>query len=62
MVNHFIMQSGSTESGFFLHNKEKLIGALKKLKYSRKQVILLGVTFALLDLAEALVDMDLLSA
>lgn len=51
MADHFIRESASNESGFFLHDLEKLAGTLKRLKGSRK-VLLLGVSFALLDLAE----------
>ena len=51
MANHFILQSGSPESGFYLNDLERLVGKLEKLKDGRR-VLLLGVSFALLDLAE----------
>lgn len=51
MADHFIRESGSPESGFFLHDLERLAKKLEMLRGSRK-VLLLGVTFALLDLAE----------
>lgn len=51
MADHFIRESASDESGFFLHDLERLAGKLMRLKGSKK-VLLLGVTFALLDLAE----------
>lgn len=51
MADHFIRESNSAESGFFLHDLERLSQKLVALEGSRK-VLLLGVTFALLDLAE----------
>ena len=42
-----------------MHNKEELIEKLITLKNKPGQVILLGVTFALLDLAEAYSGTDL---
>ncbi len=51
MADHFIRESDSDESGFFLHDLERLAKKLAALRGSRK-VLLLGVTFALLDLAE----------
>jgi hypothetical protein len=53
MVDHLIRLSQSADSGFFLKNEEKLIDKLKYLKgRSGKKILLFGVTFALLDLAE----------
>ena len=51
MASHFIKQSKSPESGFYLNDLEGLITQLENLKGGRK-VLLLGVSFALLDLAE----------
>lgn len=51
MANYFIRESNSPFSGFYLHETEKLVDQLEALKDGRK-VLLLGVTFALLDLAE----------
>ncbi len=51
MANHFIKKSNSEASGFYLRNHDALIRRLEKLKGDRK-VLLLGVSFALLDLAE----------
>lgn len=54
MVQHFIEQSGSEASGFFLHNTQELIDKLTELQTnSPRKILLIGVTFALLDLAEA---------
>lgn len=52
MADYFIRQSGSDHSGFYLYNHEALIEKLHLLTKNPKPVILLGVTFALLDLAE----------
>lgn len=52
MVEHFIRESGSPESGFFLHDTEKLVDTVERLRKGEKKVFLIGVTFALLDLAE----------
>ncbi len=52
MVEHFIRQSSSTESGFYLHNQEQLVEKIEILSRQNKKVLLIGVTFALLDLAE----------
>ncbi len=52
MVKDLILQSNNSESGFYLHNLEALIEKLKALDSSSKNVILIGVTYALLDLIE----------
>ncbi|MBN3519545.1 acyl transferase [Algoriphagus lutimaris] len=53
MANFFIEQSGSEHSGFYLYNQDELLDKLRVLQHSPKKVLLLGVTFALLDLAES---------
>lgn len=54
MVQHFIKRTGSAQSGFFLHEPERLLETLCRLLGGTdgRRVLLLGVTFALLDLAE----------
>jgi phenylacetate-coenzyme A ligase PaaK-like adenylate-forming protein len=52
MANELIKLSGKKESGFFLNEFEKLHQILLDLKSRKEKVILLGVTFALLDFAE----------
>lgn len=52
MVDHFIRQSGSPISGFYLHNYEALLNAIHEAKQSNRPTLLVGVTFALLQLAE----------
>lgn len=54
MVQDFIQASGHKASGFYLYNQEELIGQLKSLSEQGQKFLLLGVSFALIDLAEAL--------
>lgn len=49
MVQEMIRRSGKPESGFYLYEHEKLAETLQALK---QPVLLIGVTFALLDFAE----------
>ncbi len=53
MMDHFIKKSESEFSGFYLDHTEHLIDALGKLAQDKsRKTILIGVTFALLDLIE----------
>ena len=52
MIEYFIDKSHSRYSGFYLHNTDKMLQDIEKLKHDGKKTILWGVTFALLDLAE----------
>ena len=52
MVKDLIQLSNHPESGFYLHNHEDLIKKLLELDESGQNVILIGVTYALLDLNE----------
>jgi len=52
MADMLIRLSKNEDSGFYLHDYHKLAEVLTKLKKQPKKVILLGVTYALLDLAE----------
>lgn len=52
MMNHFIQQSNHPLSGFYLDEYETLIDHLNQLKQQQQKTILMGVSFALLDLAE----------
>lgn len=53
MAKDLIGRSGHPESGFYLHDFRKLAQTLSTVILKGKKVILLGVTFALLDFAEA---------
>jgi phenylacetate-coenzyme A ligase PaaK-like adenylate-forming protein len=52
MMEHFIKQSESPDSGFYLFDQAELIKKIESLRYNKEKVILWGVSFALLDLAE----------
>lgn len=52
MVDHLIKKSNHPDSGFYLDNMDDLAGKLKKLSSENKHVLLLGVSYALIDLAE----------
>lgn len=52
MAHHLIKRSGHPESGFYLHNYGALADTLRKLEEKQQSTILLGVSFALWDLAE----------
>ena len=52
MVEDLIQMTNNPESGFYLHNHEELIEKLTRLGNSGQNVILIGVTYALLDLIE----------
>ncbi|MDI1257012.1 MAG: acyl transferase [Flavobacterium sp.] len=52
MVKDLIEISNNPDSGFYLHNYEELIAKLVKLDNSGQNTILIGVTYALLDLIE----------
>lgn len=52
MVNDLIVGSNHPESGFYLNNYDELIHTLIKLDSSGQNVLLIGVTYALLDLIE----------
>ena len=52
MANKLIDLSYFTESGFYLDEYEELSLLLQTLKKKKQKVLLLGVTYALLDLAE----------
>jgi phenylacetate-coenzyme A ligase PaaK-like adenylate-forming protein len=52
MVSHLIAKSDSSLSSFYLHNTKDLKQNIQLARNSTKQIMLIGVTFALLDLAE----------
>jgi hypothetical protein len=53
MVEDWIQRSRHPDSGFFLHDFQKLIDILQKCRENKQKTLLLGVSFALLDFAEA---------
>ncbi len=52
MAKDLIELSNNENSGFYLHNYDELISKLVELDNAGKNVILIGVTYALLDLVE----------
>ena len=53
MVEHLIRESNKEKSGFYLYNLSELASTLKNLDNQNEKVLLIGVSFALLDLIES---------
>ena len=58
MVDHFIRQSASPVSGFYLHDHQALLRGLDQAQRSGRRTLLIGVTFALLELARRSPDLS----
>lgn len=59
MVRYFAEKSGSEHSGFYLDNTDELLERLRALQQADgRKILLIGVTFALLDLAETGLDIS----
>ena len=54
MVEDLIQKTEHPESGFYLHNHQDLIQKLKDLENASENVLLIGVSYALLDLIDSL--------
>jgi hypothetical protein len=52
MVNDLVKRSNQPSSGFYLHNLEELHKKLSELEQQGTKTLLIGVSFALMDLAE----------
>lgn len=52
MVNSLISNGDNPESGFYMYNHKELIDKIKRNEERKQKTLLIGVTFALLDLAE----------
>ncbi len=52
MVDDFIKKTQNLDSGFYLNDLDKLAEKLQKLNAKGRKVLLMGVTYALLDLIE----------
>lgn len=61
MIDDLIKQSQHPKSDFYLHNLDELIETLIQLNKSNQKTILIGVTYALLDLAEKMNNLSLLT-
>lgn len=53
MVNNFIEKSNNPKSGFYLNNLDELAENLQELDKNGTKILLIGVSFALLDLLDA---------
>lgn len=52
MMERLIKESNHPQSGFYLYDMDKLQQKIKELQDSQKKIFLVGVTYALLDMAE----------
>lgn len=52
MVDSFISKSSCPQSGFFLNDNNELVSKIKKVKTQGGKLLLLGVSYALLELVE----------
>lgn len=52
MVDKLVKSSGHAQSGFYLHELEQLRNVLQQLEAAQQPTLLIGVTYALLDMAE----------
>ena len=60
MMDHFIKESQSELSGFYLNLFDALVSALRQALATDKKVWLMGVTFGLLDLVDSEIDLSFL--
>jgi hypothetical protein len=60
MMDHFIKESQSELSGFYLNQYDSLVDALRQALATDKKVWLMGVTFGLLDLVDSGIDLSFL--
>ncbi len=58
MVDMFIRLSQDARSGFFLENSDAMLKQIQSAKSEGKKIVLFGVAYALLDLAERNVDLS----
>jgi phenylacetate-coenzyme A ligase PaaK-like adenylate-forming protein len=52
MMNGLIKQSGNNSGGFYINNTDDLLTGIRKWKAEKRKILLVGVSFTLLDLAE----------
>ena len=58
MVDYLIKASNNELSGFYLHDQEALLAQIELAQTTDKKIILLGVSYALMDLADKGVDLS----
>lgn len=54
MADYFVRQTGQQEEGFYLRNHSQLLQSVKSAQHKGKKVLLIGVSYALLDWADEL--------
>lgn len=58
MCDRLIKESKHPLSGFFLHNKKALIENIIQLKEAKQKALLIGVSYALMDLADLNIELN----
>lgn len=58
MCDRLIKESNHPLSGFFLHNKDGLIDNITQLKQAKQKTLLMGVSYALMDLADLNIELN----
>lgn len=58
MCKKLIELSGHKQSGFYLRNLDELVQVIKQLKIAKQKTIIIGVSYALLDLAEKNIELN----
>jgi phenylacetate-coenzyme A ligase PaaK-like adenylate-forming protein len=58
MCDQLIKESGHPKSGFFLDTIDELITTIETLKQDKQKTILIGVSYALLDLCDKNIELD----
>jgi hypothetical protein len=56
MVDYFVKQTGQQEEGFYLRNHDTLLQTIKGAQQRGRKILLIGVSYALLDLADEVQD------
>jgi phenylacetate-coenzyme A ligase PaaK-like adenylate-forming protein len=57
MVNHLISKTNNSLSGYYMNDSNHLIEAIQQARKQEKELVLFGVSYALLDLAEQNIDL-----
>ena len=57
MTQKLIAESGHTQSGFYLQELDELVQTMESLKQQNQKTLLLGVSYALLDLADKNIEL-----
>lgn len=57
MCKELIERSGHAQSGFYLRNLDELVKVIQSLKLKKQKTLIIGVSYALLDMAEMNVEL-----